>query len=146
MPHQKPSLRQDVEMSDEKCDKGPILNRIVDHVERLDKHAERSEVFQSKMSEALISIAGHQEKILAVADKTQRNETDIQHLFKLNRETETNITDHILSPRHSPQGKTDTRFDKVQVAVVTAALLGGCAFVWKFIQTVMVFMTQSGGI
>jgi hypothetical protein len=100
------------------------------------------------MSDALVSIAGQQEKILAVADKTQRNEDDIQHLFKLNRAVEITVTDHILTPRHSPQGNTDntdTKFDKVQFTVITAAIMGAGAFIWKFIQTVMSFMTTHSG-
>lgn len=148
MPHKKPDLRQEVdEMDDEKCDKGPILNRIVDHVERLDKHAAKSERFQESMSEAVVLIARQQEKIVAIADKTQRNQDDIQNLFKLTRTVETHLNDHILSSGHSAQGKQDkdTKFDRVQVAVITAAILGALGFAKQFIQTVMSFMTTHSG-
>lgn len=132
-------LRQDIV---HECNQGQVLTGIVDKLDRLDEHARDNKLFQRDMSNAIVTIAQQQEKLVAIADKTDQNKIDINNLFKINRETEKRLNTHIESAGHSPQGDSSnavkaSNYDKIQVSLITSALLGAAAVVYKFIEHVL---------
>jgi len=132
-------------MNPANCDKGPVLDQIQRYIGELQRSQERSQQTQDKMSESLIQIAAQNERIIALAEKTGKNEHDINNLYKYQRDTDKRITEHILSPGHTAAGipfngvTTDKaeKWDKLQVSIVTAALLGAAGTIWKFVQVVL---------
>jgi hypothetical protein len=140
-------LRQEMaEVTD--CNQGPVLERIVSKLGILDEHAKDQKVFQRDMSNAIVTIAQQQEKLVAIADKTDQNKNDIDNLFKINRETEKRLNGHIESAGHSPQGDSSnavkaSNYDKIQVSLITSAILGAAAVVYKFIEKVIDY---TGGV
>jgi len=137
-------LKQDILESQghEGCNKEPVLDKIVGQLDRLDEHARDAKVFQRDMSKAVVAIAQQQERLVAIADKTDQNKHDIDNLFHINRETEKRLTDHITSAGHSPQGDNTnaakaSNYDKIQVSLITSAILTVAAVIWKFIEKVL---------
>ena len=140
-------LRQDIMATTEHphtiCDQGPVLVRIVDRLERLDEHAENTKNFQKEMSGALITIAAQQERLVAIADKTDSNKDDINSLFKINRENERRLNDHINNHsapislnKTNPDGSLSKakKWDMLTMSLFTGAALGAAGFIWKLVE------------
>ena len=126
-------------MSDDDCDKGPAIERIElilqEHQQGQERQSAAFIKSQDKLTEAIIKVAQQQEKIVALVDKTADNKQNIDNVYDLNRETEKRLTDHILTSGHSSPGqpdvlpKQDSKFDKLQIAIIGAVILGaGNAF------------------
>ena len=140
MPHHQ--LKQEVidTVGHAGCNKEPVLEKIVGQLDRLDEHARDNKLFQRDMSKAVVDIAKHQERLIAIADKTDQNKTDIDNLFHINRNTEKRLNTHIESAGHSPQGDSSnaakaSNYDKIQVSLITSAILGAAAVVYKFVRS-----------
>lgn len=140
------------------CDKAPVLEKIqlyIAHLqeshERLSLAQERMSNSQERMTDAMTEIARHQERIISLAEKQEHNEKDIDNLYKLQRDTDRRITDHILSSGHSPSGQLDNistkaqHWDKLTLSVITAAFLGAAGVVWRFVVTVLQKLQLLGG-
>lgn len=130
----KGALRQDVmdAAGHPGCEQSPVLGRIVDHLERLDEHAKDTKAFQKEMVQVMKTQSAQTERLVAIADKTERNRDDIA-------KTEKRLNYHILSPGHSPVGRTDSdskakKWDKLTTSLIIGAILGAGSFIWKLIE------------
>ncbi|MCK5643019.1 MAG: hypothetical protein KAJ19_19585, partial [Gammaproteobacteria bacterium] len=113
-------------MSDNHCDKGPILDQLTAGLDRVEQG-------QQKMVDAVIEMARTQERIIGIADKTADNHGDIENLFNLVRSTETALKDHIVQAHtipitptpHSTRLIDDAKnWSKLKASLVGAAVLG----------------------
>lgn len=131
------------------CDKGPILEQLLDSVGELKSD-------QKRMVNALVDIAKHQERLVALADRTSENKRDIDTLYQLQREGEAHlinttreldlrITNHLV---HHPTPEackgikvlstnSDGKFDKIQVAVVLTMIYFLSNQVWGLLQSLV---------
>lgn len=126
------------------CDKGPILDKIQIYIDQLQQSQNNISLSQEKMTSAVIEIARHQERIISLAEKQEHNDKDIDNLYKLQRRHDERLTAHILSSGHTAEGKVDgglvtkaDNWNKLQLSIATAALLGAGGTIYKFITTVL---------
>lgn len=95
---------------------------------------------QKNMANAMVDMARSQERIIALADRTAVNQKDVENLYALIRELDKTMTKHILQSGHSMLGKsdtklvTDTKFDKLQVALITGIGLAALNALWDILQ------------
>lgn len=128
------------------CDKGPVLDKLLETVYELKSD-------QKKMVDALIDLAHHQERIVSLADKTAENKKDIDTLYQLQREVGANLiettrtldlrfTSHLVNhPTPDICGtkakpgflNNDSKFDKIQVAVILSMLYFIASQIWNII-------------
>ena len=145
-------------MTQTTCDKGPVLDKLLDTVYELKSD-------QKKVVDALIDLAHHQERIVSLADKTADNKKDIDTLYQLQRETEAGILDtarsldqrftsHLMN-HPSPDTcsirtrpgllSPDSKFDKVQVAVILSMLYFMASQLWGLITNTLQTLKNIGG-
>jgi len=133
-------------MTADACDKGPILNQLLESVQEF-------RYDQKRMVGALIDIAKQQERLVALADRTADNQRDIDTLYKIQREEAAHLENvmreldqkvqtHLVghpSPescklRKSLSPNVDGKFDKVQVAVILAMVYFLANQVWSILH------------
>lgn len=139
------------------CDKGPILDTLLNSMSELQKD-------QKVMVNALVSIAQHQERLVALADKTEENKNSITMLFKLQRESEAHLSNAIrdieqklnLHMLNHPsmenckvnglfsQGKDD-KFSKVQISVIVTFILFMATQLWEFVRSTLAVLKSLTG-
>jgi len=140
------------------CVKGPVLDQLLENVSEL-------RIDQKRVVDALVSLAQHQERIVALADKTADNKKDIDTLFGLVRESEAEMIDnfkildgrfttHLVnhpSPELCKIGKAsslpivDSNFNKIQVAVILAMIYFMASQAWSLIDSAIKAMKNLSG-
>ena len=104
---------------------GSLRDKIDNHI--VDSQDFRNEFrkSQEKIGEALVGLARSSEQLIALNKDTAKNEESIQQLYDLNRETEKQITSHVLQSTHSAAGHPDPvleskakKFDKIQLGLI----------------------------
>ena len=131
------------------CDKGPVLEQLLDSVGEL-------KLDQKRMIDALVDLAKHQERLVALADRTTENKEDIDLLFKSQREVEAQLINriqdidsrfvaHIVNhptPESCKGSKilghtSEGKFDKIQVAVILTMIYFLSNQVWSLLQSLV---------
>lgn len=130
----------------ENCDKGPLLEQIKAHVANLDAG-------QTKLTDAMVDLARQQERIIALADKSNDHSRNIENLYTLCRDNDRQLTRHINSDhtRTSPPNTPDDiksraeMFDKVRVAVIIAFVIAVANALWDIGQRTLTILNNTGG-
>lgn len=144
-------------MTESTCDKGPVLTQLLESVSELKNDSKR-------MVDALVEIAKHQERLIALADRAKENHNNIEHLYQLHHQGEAQlqtlaqrlddrITKHLLNhpcPESCKNNKVfsvdnNGKFDKVQVAVVLALTYFLANQAWLLIAGLVQAVRQMGG-
>ena len=139
------------------CDKGPVLEQLLDSVGEL-------KLDQKRMIDALVDLAKHQERLVILADRTTENKTDIDLLFKSQREIETQFANrlqdldsrfvaHIIkhpTPESCKSSKIlgqsyEGKFDKIQVAVILTMIYFLSNQVWSILQSLVQAVQRTTG-
>ena len=144
-------------MSETDCNKGPVLDQLLSSVSELKSD-------QRRMVDALVDIAKHQERLVALADRTEENRVDIGQLAQQHRESESLLYEHLrdvdnkiishmlnhpnpdtcrLSKALTPNN--DGKFDKVQVAVILALTYFLAGEAWKLLSGLVQSVKALGG-
>lgn len=138
------------------CDKGPILDQLLESVGEL-------RLDQRRMVDALVDIAKHQERLVALADRTTENRRDIDTLFTMIRENDANlmnglrdldgrVTNHLVN-HPKPETcvappllkKPDGKFDTIQVAVILSLIYFMANQFWGIISSLVTAANQAAG-
>lgn len=117
-------------MSADNCDKGPVLEQITTRLGELHE-------ISTRMADAVVEIAKQGERMIGLADKTEQNHNDIQNLFTLFRDHETKFHISPASPVNNSLATKAANWNMLQVAVVTAAVLGLGKLGWDFVTLVL---------
>lgn len=126
-------------MADGTCDKGPVLEQIIQRVNEM--HGS-----QKEMTQAVVEIAKHQERIISLADKTTENANNIDRLYEQGRQVDIRLTEHLIK-HPSPETCTavpslislnaDGKFDKVQVVVITTVVIALGGSIYDVLQSLV---------
>lgn len=139
------------------CDKGPVLEQLLDSVGEL-------KLDQKRMIDALVDLAKHQERLVALTDRTSENKVDIDLLFKSQREVEAQLINriqdidsrfvaHIVNhptPENCKGSKIlghtyEGKFDKIQVAVILTMIYFLSNQVWSILQSLVQAVQRTTG-